>query len=30
MTPNPEPLELLVEGLNEDCIFNLLPGIIIM
>ena len=28
MTPNLEPLELLVEGLNEDCIFNLLPGIL--
>ena len=27
VTPNPKPLELLVEGLNEDCIFNLHPGI---
>ena len=27
VTPNPKPLELLVEGLNEDCTFNLLPGI---
>ena len=26
VTPNPKPLELLVEGLNENYIFNLLPG----
>ena len=28
VTPNPKPLELRVEGLNSECIFKLLPGII--
>ena len=27
VTPKPEPLELLVEGLNKDYIFYLHPGI---
>ena len=27
VTPNPTSLELHVEGLNEDCTFNLHPGI---
>ena len=26
VTTNPQPLKLLVEGLNQDCIFNLSPG----
>ena len=30
LTPNPEPLKLFVEGLNEECTFNLLPGMIII
>ena len=26
VTPNPQPLELHVEGLSSECIFKLLPG----
>ena len=28
LTTNPQPLKLQVEGLNEDCTFDLFPGIV--
>ena len=28
LTTNPQPLKLQVEGLNEDCTFDLSPGIV--